>query len=54
MNYKKATTFNKKFFKDINYSFISDKFEPEVTKELDKYLLKIIGGKTPSIIYLTR
>jgi hypothetical protein len=54
MNYKKAATFSKKFFKDINYFSISNKFEPEVAKELGKYLLKVIREKAPSIIYLTR
>jgi hypothetical protein len=54
MNYKKATIFSKKFFKNINYFFISNKFEPEVAKELGKYLLKIVRGKTPNIVYLTR
>jgi SLT domain-containing protein len=54
MDYKKATTFSKKFFKDINYASISNKFEPEVAKELSKYLLKAVKEKTPSIIYITR
>jgi hypothetical protein len=54
MNYKKATIFKKKFFKDINYFFISNKFEPEIAKELGKYLLKVIEEKTLSIVYLTR
>jgi hypothetical protein len=51
---KKAATFGKKFFKDINYSSISDEFEPEVAKEIGKYLLKVIKEKTPSIVYLTK
>ncbi|PMD60568.1 uncharacterized protein K444DRAFT_528188, partial [Hyaloscypha bicolor E] len=42
------------FFKDINYFFISNKFEPEIAKEISKYLLKIIEKKTLNIIYLTR
>ena len=54
INYKKAITFSKKFFKDINYFFISNKFKPEVAKELSEYLLKVIGEKTPSIVYITR
>jgi hypothetical protein len=54
MNYKKATTFSKRFFKDTNYFSISDKFEPEAAKEIGKYLLKVIGGKTPNIVYLIR
>jgi hypothetical protein len=53
-NYKKATTFSKRFFKDTNYSSISNKFEPEVAKEMGEYLLKAAGGKTPNIVYLTR
>ena len=54
MNRKKATTFSKRFFKDTNYSSISDEFEPEVAKEMGKYLLKTVKGKTPNIVYLTR
>jgi hypothetical protein len=54
MDYKKAAIFSKKFFKDINYASISNKFEPEVAKELGEYLLKVVGGKTPSIVYITR
>jgi hypothetical protein len=54
MNYKKAITFSKKFFKDINYFFISNKFKPEVAKEISEYLLKVIEKKTPNIVYLTR
>jgi hypothetical protein len=54
MDYKKATIFSKKFFKDINYFSISNKFEPEVAKKLGKYLLKVIEGKTLNIVYLTR
>ena len=53
-NYKKAVIFSKKFFKDINYSSISDEFELEVAKELGKYLLKVAEEKTLSIVYLTR
>jgi hypothetical protein len=53
-DYKKAATFSKKFFKDINYSSISNKFEPEVAKELGKYLLKVVEGKTSNIVYLTK
>ena len=54
MNRKKAITFSKKFFKDINYFSISDKFKPEVAKELSEYLLKVIEEKTPNIVYITR
>jgi hypothetical protein len=54
MDYKKAATFSKKFFKDINYASISNKFKPEVAKELGKYLLKAVEKKTSSIVYLTR
>jgi hypothetical protein len=54
INRKKATTFGKRFFKDTNYSSISNKFEPEAAKEIGKYLLKVIGGKTSNIVYLTR
>ena len=54
MDYKKAAIFSKKFFKDINYTSISNKFEPEVAKKLSKYLLKAVEGKTPNIVYITR
>jgi hypothetical protein len=54
IDYKKATIFNKKFFKDINYFFISNKFKPEIVKEISKYLPKVIEKKTSNIIYLTR
>jgi hypothetical protein len=54
MDYKKAITFSKKFFKDINYFSISNKFKLEIAKELSKYLLKIIEGKTLNIVYITR
>jgi hypothetical protein len=53
-NRKKAATFGKRFFKDANYSSISDEFEPEAAKEMGEYLLKVVGGKTPSMVYLTR
>jgi hypothetical protein len=53
-NRKKAATFGKRFFKDANYSSISDEFEPEAAKEMGEYLLKAAGGKTPSVVYLTR
>ena len=54
MNYKKAIIFNKKFFKNINYFSISNKFKPEIAKEIGKYLLKIVKEKTSNIVYLTR
>jgi hypothetical protein len=54
IDYKKAIIFNKKFFKDINYFFISNKFKLEVAKELGKYLLKIVKEKTLNIVYITR
>jgi hypothetical protein len=54
MDRKKAIIFSKKFFKNINYFSISNKFKPEIAKELGKYLLKVAGEKTPSIVYLTR
>ena len=54
IDYKKAIIFNKKFFKDINYFFISNKFKPEIAKEIGEYLLKVIGRKTSNIVYLTK
>jgi hypothetical protein len=54
MNYKKAITFNKKFFKDINYFSISNNFKPEIVKEISGYLLKVIEEKISNIVYLTR
>ena len=54
MDYKKAAIFSKKFFKDINYTSISDKFKPEVAKELSEYLLKVVERKTLNIVYITR
>ena len=54
INYKKAIIFSKKFFKNINYFFDFNNFKPEIAKEIGEYLLKIIGKKTPNIIYLIR
>ena len=54
MNRKKAAIFGKKFFKDINYASISNEFEPEIAKEIGKYLLKAIGEKISNIVYLIK
>ena len=43
-----------KFFKNINYFSISNNFEPEIAKKIDKYLLKVIEEKILNISYLTR